>query len=181
MLQLIWLLLNCTSYFWRLFLSTCVSPACTKFSPSSINCNIVFKCILQTQPRWMHERDAMLMILPYSPLTLLQHPNTTEYHQHMCVLAADIPLMEIPISPLLTTNSVWTLTTQLSLTRFQIYRVLQILNTVTIICHAVTSNAKISCIITVYSGVICWGTCSHSGSQCSILPAPRVSYYWKAS
>jgi len=32
-----------------------------------------------------------------------------------------------------------------------------------------------SLILTMFGGVICRGACSHSGSQCSIWPAPRNS------
>jgi hypothetical protein len=34
--------------------------------------------------------------------------------------------------------------------------------------YAVTTNARTSCTITTFRGVICKGSCSHSGSQCSI-------------
>jgi len=39
-------------------------------------------------------------------------------------------------------TQVWTLATQPSLTRSQIYQVLQILNAAPILCHVVTSNAR---------------------------------------
>jgi len=123
-------------------LGACISPLYTKFSLSSISCNIVVKVILQTWPRWTHEREVMLTISTHRPLTVLQHPNTVEYCENSCVLPADIPHTEIPISPPLRTNSVWTLATQPSLWRSQIHWVLQILNDAPILCHAVTSNAR---------------------------------------
>jgi len=83
-----------------------VSLLCVPNSPSSITyCNIVVKAILQTQPRWPHEREVMFTILPCWPLTVLQHPNTLQYRENTCVLPADIPHMEIHISPRSMTNS----------------------------------------------------------------------------
>jgi len=41
----------------------------TKFSPSSIDWNIVVKDILQMRPRWTHESEVKLSILPYRRLT----------------------------------------------------------------------------------------------------------------
>jgi len=123
-------------------LCACISSWDTKFCLSSINYNIVVKVILQTRPRWTHEREVMLTILPYRPLTCLQHPNRIEYRENSCVLPADIPYTEIHIFPWLITHSVWTLATQQSLSRSQIYRVLQIQNAAPILCNAVTSNPR---------------------------------------
>ena len=53
----------------------------------------------------MHEREVMLTILPYRPLTLLQHLNTIEYRENTCILPADIPHMETHITPRSITNS----------------------------------------------------------------------------
>jgi len=47
----------------------------------------------------------MVTILPYRLLTLLQHPDTIEYRENLCVLPAHIPDKEIHISPRSITNS----------------------------------------------------------------------------
>jgi len=132
-----------SSYLIPFFLYACISSLCAKFSPFSIHCNIVVKVILQTWPRWTQEREIMLTILPDRLLTLLQHPNTIEYCEHIRVLLADITHMEIHISPLSITNSVWTLSIQLSVTIAQKYWVVHILNAAAIVCDAVTVNLSI--------------------------------------
>ena len=108
-----------------------VSLLCVPNSPSSITyCNIVVKAILQTQPRWPHEREVMFTILPCWPLTVLQHPNTIEYRENPCVLLADIPHMEIHISPrsIINSNLESFQLSHHSQGSNQIYLVLQILN-----------------------------------------------------
>jgi len=126
------------------FLYACISPLCTKFSPASINyCNIVVMAILQTRPRWMHEREVMLTIIPDPPLTELQHPDTIEYRENSCVLLADIPHLEIHISPHSISNSSMTLcqtavthnmpTKSIEFCRFSMLHLF--------LCYAVTANA----------------------------------------
>jgi len=151
------------------FLYACISPA-------SIDRNIAVKDILQTRPRWMHEREVMLTILHYWPLTWLQQPNTIEYRGNMSVSQPDIAHTEIYISAQSITNSVWTHSTQPSLSRSQIFPVLLILNDAPIILsHVVASNAQTFTHNYHFQRVICRGTCFHSGYQCSMWPAPRVS------
>jgi len=117
----------------------------------------------------------MLTIFSYRPLHQLQHPNTFEYCEHMWILQADIPHMEIYIFPSLNRNSVWTLATQVSLPRSQICGDQEIPNAATILCHAVTSNAQTFTHSLFLQIVIFGGTCFHSDCQCSMLPAPRIS------
>jgi len=119
-----------------------ISSLCTKFSSSSIYRDIVVQHILQIWPRWMHEREVMLMTLSYWPLSLVQHSNTIEYLETTCVLLVDIPHTVIHLSPWSIRNSVWTLATQPSLSRSQIYQVLQILNAAPVLHHGDTSNAR---------------------------------------
>jgi len=149
-----------------------ISLLCTKFSLSSVNCNSVGKDTLQTWPRWLHQWEVLLTILPYQWLMQLQHPNTIEYCENRCVSLADIPHMKIYIFPQSITNPVWPLANQPSLWRSQIYRVLQIRNAAPNLCHAVTSNAWT--FTHNYYVFICQGTCFHSDSQCSIWPATMV-------
>jgi len=49
----------------QFFLYVCISPLCTKFSPSSIDFHIVVNDGLQTQPRWMHETEVVPTVFLY--------------------------------------------------------------------------------------------------------------------
>jgi len=55
--------LNQSDYRWiihytlQFLLHAFISPVCMKFSPSLINTNIDMKDILQTWPRWTHQRE----------------------------------------------------------------------------------------------------------------------------
>ena len=140
MLESIRLPLNhhCTFPF---ILYTCISPFYTIFSPYCINWNIVGKVILQTQPKWIHEREVMLAILPYRLLTLLQYSIRIEDYENKCVRPVDILHTKFLISPLLIPNLVWSPVTQPWLIRSQIYRELNIFNAVIMPSCEITSNA----------------------------------------
>jgi len=153
-----------------LYLCTCISPSYTKFPHSSMDCNIVARDILQTRPRWIHESQVMLTILPYRRLTYLQHPDTIDYREYTCFLPVDIPHTEIHNCLWSMTNSVWTLETQLSHIEFCRFSMLHQF-------YGVRWPQMLEHlhIITSYRGVICRGAHSHSGYQFSIWPAPWVS------
>ena len=105
-------IIHCTLPFIR---CTWSSSLYTIFSLSTSNCNIFVKIILQTPSRWTHEKEVMPTIVPYYPPIYLYLPNTREYLENTCVSPADVPHMQIHISPWSITNPVWTVATQLSL------------------------------------------------------------------
>ena len=160
----------------RLYLYACISPSYTKFSPSSINCNSVVKNILQTRPRWTHEREGMPTILPDWPLTQLPHPDTIDHRKYMCALLSDIPHTQMHISSRSITHPVWPLATQASIIKFCRFSMLHQF-------YAMRSPQILehSRIITSYRGVIFRGTRFHSGSQCSNGPAPKISQWHEFS
>jgi len=138
--------------------------------PPPLTATLLWRIFCRHGPRWTHEKEVMLTILPYRPLTSLQHPDTIDYSEYTCVLPAGIPHREIHISLRSRTNSAWPLATQPSLIDFCRFSMLHKF-------YAMQSGQmlKHSRIITLCRGVICRGTRYHSGSQCSIWPAPRVS------
>ena len=137
------------------------------------------KAILQTRPRWTHEREVLLAILPYRPLTELQHRNTIEYSENTCVLPADIPHMEMHISPRLVINSSMNLynpagthkipTKSIKFCRFSMLH--------QFLCYAVTANAQTFTHNDYVQRSHMHGlTCSFRFSVHSLWPAPRVSW-----
>ena len=140
--------LNQYVYHWMIhrtlpfFLCACVSLLFTKFSLSSIDWTLSWRIFCRHKPDERMNWEVMLKTLYYRPVTQLQHPNTIGYCENSYLLPVDMPHTEMHISPQLIMNSVWTLSTQPSLSRSQIYRFLQILNAAPILCHVVTSNAR---------------------------------------
>jgi len=100
------------------FLYTCISLCWFKFSPSSIDCNIVVIDIMQTWPIKSLEREFMVTVVFYRPQIYLQHSDRIEYHKNTCVFLAGISHMEMHISSQLITYSVSALQTQLSLVQY---------------------------------------------------------------
>jgi len=79
-----------------------------------------------------------------STLSLLQHPDTIEYHENSCVLRADIAHMEIHISPWLIANSSMnpcsSAVTHKVPTKYIVFCRLSMLHQ--FLCYAVTANAQ---------------------------------------
>jgi len=154
----------------HLYLYVCISHLYTKFSHSSIDYHIIVKGIQQAWSWWTHDREVMVMILPYRLFTQLQHSNTVDNHENTSVILVDIPHTEIRISHQFITNSVWPLATPLLLIQFCRFSMLHLFYTV--------QSSQIrghSCIVSMFGEVIFRGTSFHSDSPWSILPIPRVS------
>jgi len=147
-------------------LSGCISLSYTRFSPFSIDCNVVVTYSLQTSPRWTHERVVIFTIEHCWLLTQLPHPDRIAYHEYTCLHPADTPHTEIHNSPQLITNSVRPLHTQLSLIEF--WRVPMLHQFLALHSPQMVEHSRIN---TSYRGVVCMGSGFRSWCQCSILPA----------
>jgi len=149
-----WIFLWNIHHFVPISCYACISHFGTEFLAFSTCNNIVVKVILWTWPWWTPEWGVMLMMLPCRPPLWLPLSNQIEYCENTYILLADTPHLEIYISPLSRTSSVWILTTQpSSCCRFsllhQFYAMLP------------SQMQKVSPISNSFTEVICRGTYFH--------------------